>query len=328
MHSATLAAAAAGALGGDVYARRTAVQAHPTLCRNSGDLYLKTSPLLLNKMFRLARRYTTFIEKCPTPTYDTGCTYCDLPKFPPGKDIDFDRNLNGTAPGMWKHVIAFLHGIKSFDDMPLKINLIPGSLASEFEVIKRKMLSPGHPVTLLNAIVPTIDGNASTTQKVFIYPDCTQVEFDSANLPEFIEHYLLPSEPGEKNYNPFNSTTASSHMRIERSHLFCEKAVDKPLVLICGHTQRDIRCGKLAPLLQEEFVRVLRREKLDVDVGIVSHIGGHAYAGNVIYFPKNGGSGAAVWYGRVFPQQVQGIVRETILGGRIIQELYRGQVSP
>lgn len=278
-------------------------------------------------MLRHLRRYATFVEKCPTPTYDTGCTYCELPKFPPGKDIDFDRNLNGTAPSMWKHVIAFLHGVKSFDDMPLKINLIPGSLASEFEVLKRKMLSPSHPVTLLNAIVPTIDGSTKSTQKVFVYPDCTQVEFDSVNLPEFIEHYLLPSEPAEKSYNPFSSVASKSHTRVERSHLFREKPIEKPLVLICGHMQRDIRCGELAPMLQEEFLRVLEKEKLDVDVGMVSHIGGHAYAGNVIFFPKSANNEAAVWYGRVFPQQVQGIVRETIIGGRIIQELYRGQVS-
>lgn len=278
-------------------------------------------------MLRHIRRYTAFVEKCPSPTYDTGCTYCDIPKFPPDKGIDFKKNLNGTAPGMWKHVLVFLHGVKSFDDMPPKINLIPGSLANEFEGMKRNMLSPSHPVTLLNAIVPGIDADDAGIHKVFIYPDCTQVEFKSANIREFIEHYLLPTEAPEETYNPFSFSTKKSSTRIERSHLFSEKPIEKPLVLICGHKQRDVRCGEIAPLLQEEFMRVFEKENVDADVGMVSHIGGHAYAGNVIYFPESAKHKHAVWYGRVFPQQVQGIVRETIIGGRIIQELYRGQIS-
>lgn len=53
----------------------------------------------------------------------------------------------------------------------------------------------------------------------------------------------------------------------------------------------------------------------------VSHIGGHRYAGNVIIYLPNGTS---VWYGRVRPGDVAGIVRETILGGKVIAELLRG----
>ena len=76
------------------------------------------------------------------------------------------------------------------------------------------------------------------------------------------------------------------------------------------------------------------------DVVLISHIGGHAFAGNVIiYFPKrwkpNPGkddasplAGKGVWYGRVEPRHVWGIVEETVMGGRIIEELLRGVRSP
>ena len=69
-------------------------------------------------------------------------------------------------------------------------------------------------------------------------------------------------------------------------------------------------------------------------VGLISHIGGHKFAGNVIiYIPSNfsvtgmgsnplGGHG--IWYGRVEPRHVQGIVQKTLLEGKIIQELFRG----
>ena len=68
-------------------------------------------------------------------------------------------------------------------------------------------------------------------------------------------------------------------------------------------------------------------------VGNISHIGGHKYAGNVIvYLPpeednwNKGGKG--IWYGRVGKRaDVEKIVDETILGGKIIQELLRGGVG-
>ena len=108
--------------------------------------------------------------------------------------------------------------------------------------------------------------------------------------------------------------------------------VDYINVFICGHNKRDKRCGIMGPLLKTQFLRLLptagirvlkgeqpRRKGLDelpelaAKVNLISHIGGHKFAGNVI-----------IWYGRVEPKHVQGIIYETILGGRIIQELLRG----
>ena len=96
------------------------------------------------------------------------------------------------------------------------------------------------------------------------------------------------------------------------------------MVLICGHTKRDIRCGVMAPLIEREFLAVLKRENLaeKVDVGLISHIGGHAYAGNVIYFPADASRMPVTWYGRVFPENVQGIVQTTIKEGKINKKTY------
>ncbi|KAH9918230.1 Sucrase/ferredoxin-like-domain-containing protein [Epithele typhae] len=55
-----------------------------------------------------------------------------------------------------------------------------------------------------------------------------------------------------------------------------------------------------------------------------SHIGGHKYAGNVII---NTPRGVSVWYGRVTPHEVDAIVRETIIGGRILPALLRGGMN-
>ena len=72
-------------------------------------------------------------------------------------------------------------------------------------------------------------------------------------------------------------------------------------------------------------------------MGLISHIGGHKFAGKVIsYVPvnfaiKGGGisplAGQGIWYGRVEPRHVEGIVKETMLGGKIIKELFRGAID-
>ena len=74
---------------------------------------------------------------------------------------------------------------------------------------------------------------------------------------------------------------------------------------------------------------------------MISHVGGHAFAGNVIvYIPPGypvelnksmGGkditsplAGMGIWYGRVEPKHVQGILDVTVRKGNIIGELWRG----
>ena len=149
-----------------------------------------------------------------------------------------------------------------------------------------------------------------------------------------------------------------------------------PSILICGHNSRDSRCGILGPLLRTEFKAHLRAEKQDLgfrkvsgryiprsnlrydpslqysfnplrtkivsktNIAMISHIGGHAFAGNVvIYIPEgfridsNGShvsplAGKGIWYGRVEPKHVEGIVEQTVKGGKIIRDLLRGVHDP
>ena len=122
--------------------------------------------------------------------------------------------------------------------------------------------------------------------------------------------------------------------------------VDELVVLICGHGGRDYRCGALALPLKHEFEHQLQRASITVlqqpkteetrataaaRVGLVSHIGGHKWAGNVILYIPVGGryrghplQGSVIWYGRVEPRHVQGIVQETVINGKMIQDLWRG----
>ncbi|CAI4210263.1 unnamed protein product [Parascedosporium putredinis] len=148
--------------------------------------------------------------------------------------------------------------------------------------------------------------------------------------------------------------------------------VQDVMILICGHGGRDLRCGILGPLLRLAFRRTLARtqgislldddsypqapsqpspssspstrvpaEQMTARVGLISHIGGHKFAGNIIIYvpphatlpsPSSSSStglphplaGCSVWYGRVSPEHAEGIVRETVLAGNVVREHFRG----
>lgn len=102
----------------------------------------------------------------------------------------------------------------------------------------------------------------------------------------------------------------------------------------------------MAPVLESEFRRVLGTRgfssaddgKTTVDapdhanIGLISHVGGHKYAGNVIvYIPpgmtSNPLAGKGIWYGRIEPKHVEGVVSETVLGGRVLVDHFRGGIG-
>lgn len=190
------------------------------------------------------------------------------------------------------------------------------------------------------------------------------------------------------------------------------RPVNVPTILICSHHSRDARCGVLGPLLHAEFASYLNKhhtlrmtpdqpdiyenergevrsfashpqfqtdasfnpqsEHYPVNVGMISHIGGHKWAGNVIvYIPpdycispvqsdshgprpkdkvgeyspaqiihdtdelpveeftanRSPLAGKGIWYGRVEPRHVEGIVEQTIGHGKIIRDLFRGGIN-
>lgn len=152
-----------------------------------------------------------------------------------------------------------------------------------------------------------LESESSTSASAFLYPD--NIYFPHISLDK-VEEFV--------NNNLVNQAAK-------------ESAGEYPMVLVCGHKSRDQRCGIIAPLLVDEFTKVLGKNELlynkqknpnGIRVTVCSHVGGHAFAGNVIYHDGKKGS-LPVWYSSVFPYRVQGIVKETILNNRIIAELNR-----
>ncbi|KAG6886078.1 hypothetical protein C0993_004068 [Termitomyces sp. T159_Od127] len=77
---------------------------------------------------------------------------------------------------------------------------------------------------------------------------------------------------------------------------------------------------------QETIAKELKSSAAEKRVLILktSHITGHKFAGNcVIYTPQ----GSGVWYGRVSPHEVESIVINTIIHGRVLAPLLRGGLN-
>ncbi|GES76925.1 sucrase/ferredoxin domain protein [Rhizophagus clarus] len=123
---------------------------------------------------------------------------------------------------------------------------------------------------------------------ILLFSDNILVRRVSPNhAAEFYNQFLR----GHKNEENNSSTTSQSHVTF-----VAEPMPYKAVVLICSHMHRDKRCGVTAPLLKDEFDKILKDKGLDVEsrndgiaVYMSSHIGGHKFAGNVIVYRERQG---------------------------------------
>ncbi|ODV83207.1 hypothetical protein CANARDRAFT_177851 [[Candida] arabinofermentans NRRL YB-2248] len=276
-----------------------------------------------------------FIDTCPNPIYDTGCTYCEIPKLPTDKQLNTKPNkLKNSKAYLYKHVFVF-SGDSNYIDWPSRFEMAPtytkNDIIMEIQKYKKKVLSSYHPIMVSMTSLQDTNTNTNGTGDVSllgVYPDGIAVEVPHDKIEEFMKAFLTPE------------TKDSTSLRNQfRTH-----PLQKDLILTCGHLKRDIRCGVLAPLINKEFEKILESKQLlsidnssnsmivndngddnnsnNVNLGYVSHVGGHVYAGNVLICKKNGD---VIWYGHCLPKHVQGIVDETVLNNKIIKELYRGE---
>ena len=176
----------------------------------------------------------------------------------------------------------------------------------------------------------------------------SRIEHTVTDHDAFVEQFIRPPDKLASERDPV----------LERKAGLEWTPMTSPTILICGHNSRDSRCGILGPLLRTEFESYFGRreppggsverqafdgafgprdEIRNTRVALVSHVGGHAFAGNVIvYLPpglvlRNGQvsplAGMGIWYGRVEPRHVWGIM-ETVQRGEVIEELLRGIHKP
>lgn len=194
------------------------------------------------------------------------------------------------------------------------------------------------------------------------------------SIESFIEGFILKSRSKALSSPLPDMQKQEETARLAEQFSWSEhqcNAITNPTILICSHNSRDTRCGVLGPLLRDEFAKQLIRLDIavstdefvptvrnsqslakdkdsneqanwdrQVNVGCISHIGGHKWAGNIIiYIPprfrtpnEDKGevsklAGMGIWYGRVEPKHVEGIIQETLFKGNVIRELFRGGID-
>ncbi|KAL7945527.1 Sucrase/ferredoxin-like domain-containing protein [Trichoderma barbatum] len=310
------------------------------------------------------------VATCPSPT----CACADTPAMPDGLEIDHLNPLKGVMAGYAEHVVVCTghdDWLSKIEDENSGDNLA----ADLKELFGRggKYTDPFHHVSVINSSFPSSVPPRKAVQSTSAYllpsfkyvPFLPRVSFDSVKA--LAKGFLLPEK-----LHPAHAGLSPVHRdRLTRKEAFQGllpgvQDVTDVLVLICGHGGRDLRCGTMGPVLRSEFEDKLERQGFNVAseavqiedldgslgeaariqgssnervarVGLISHIGGHKFAGNVIIyippgFTTDGGqrhplAGCGIWYGRVEPKHVEGIVGETVIGGRVVEDMFRGGID-
>lgn len=233
------------------------------------------------------------------------------------------------------------------------------------DVLEKRLLTlllrqPYHNVMITNSsFKPAKETPLTEAVSAYLLPSfrfVPEIPTERSKVEAFVRGFVLPEHP-----NKANNVLPPAMRKALRRDLAAQaefpdvRDVNEILVLICGHGGRDQRCGIMGPLLRSEFEDQLQRERITVShepsasseqgssaesqsnlptakVGLISHIGGHKYAGNVIIyippsFTQNPLAGKGIWYGRVDPEHVEGIVKETILEGKVIRNMFRGGIE-
>ncbi|KAL8770401.1 MAG: hypothetical protein Q9209_003827 [Squamulea sp. 1 TL-2023] len=294
-------------------------------------------------------RYLTVTKSTPTITQTCRCEI----KFPGGLEIDRSRPIINTVSSYNQHILIATG--KSDWTSKIKNEEGIGDMAKtlkDMAKVKGEWHDPNYS-TMISASsfkcdpLPQPDNQPSPGPSQF---------FTSLKLfPHFLHFPHIQNTPTHRSY--FASTylgDQSIRPLLTPStppNFVHPQPITKPTILICSHGSRDMRCGVLGPLLYDKFLEYIEPESCDV--GMISHVGGHAFAGNVIVYLPPGHTIAAdagdqktgkpgnietltknrlisplahmgIWYGRVGPEHVRSIVEETVLKGNIIGELWRG----
>ncbi|KAL4914255.1 Sucrase/ferredoxin-like-domain-containing protein [Aspergillus aurantiobrunneus] len=306
-------------------------------------------------------------KTCPEPR----CSCPPTPSMPEGLPLDHDHPLSGTMAAYAQQIVI----CTGQSDWTSRIE-DDGKGRSWGELVRglKGLLGRGGPyadpfnnimITNSSLLPSSTDLPSPSAASAFLFPSFKYFPsipiYDSvsskagADLSTFVQAFLLPTK-----LSPMTeSLPEPRHSDLLRKPELASKfpaAVDihhSPIILICGHGGRDMRCGVMAPILEEQFQSILQSKGISTPagtdgvnfdsadrahIGRISHIGGHKYAGNVIvYIPKSMKygdtsaphplAGKGIWYGRIEPKHVEGIVEETIIGGKVMSDHFRGGID-
>ncbi|KAF7722638.1 hypothetical protein EC973_002879 [Apophysomyces ossiformis] len=244
---------------------------------------------------------------------------CDDHRPYPNLDFDNESAILGSMSPYGRHIMI----ATAKSDWPERIEEDTGSLAANLHAIIKEKPAPWR-TFITNTSMVTTHSTLPEAHDVIILPDNIIVSnVTPSHAQAFYNAFVIPPLPDQPIHLQEYTTQDLQNMHVQRCPY-------DSMILICSHKRRDKRCSVTAKILAPEFDHVLREKNIPEGEGgtaifMVSHVGGHKFAGNVICYTHQGTRG--VWYGRVKTCHCEAIVEETILRGKVIKELYRGSMS-
>ncbi|KAH9202268.1 altered inheritance of mitochondria protein 32 [Zygosaccharomyces rouxii] len=244
--------------------------------------------------------------------------------------LDVDSPLPSKVPSYKKHALVLSLQNKSADELEwmtnwqskLELNpMWPYSIIGDLKT-HLKHTKFGSDV-LVNAI-SIHSGNLSAPSRdpherahIFVIPDMKLYKISPQDVVSFAhflggghtrqvaDHQLSFADFLKGADNVVNKTELVSEPS-NADHAFPHEDCKRDWILVCGHNQRDRRCG----ILGKELINEISAKGLDKDknVALISHVGGHKFAGNLIlynYVGTNEKTGEnqldSLWFSRVLP---------------------------
>lgn len=219
--------------------------------------------------------FSRFQACCPdaeAEQAENGFVPCKSHPFPPvlGKKIDMTDPM--TRPTSIRHLVGCI-GSDAMEWTRAKVEAVPGIMQS-IMTTENQWLKENRPQVPGDKIVlATVSERPAVSNKpdVMLFPEF-KVFQGVSSTNGVIDHdssfYHALESIWQNPYNPLPPREDWQDIKADT------------VVLVCTHARRDLRCGKLGPLIVDEFNRVIEEKGLQdrVEVWGTSHFGGKSRA--------------------------------------------------
>lgn len=182
------------------------------------------------------------------------------------------------------------------------------------------------------------DGSEDKDGTLLLFPqELCVTGVTEANAKAVVEA-LFAGEMEEGEEGRWGNRTRVAAEKVGRLKGLAVKSLPGQHLFVCCHGNRDKRCGSVGPYLVTELRRLIKEREegagggvgpWDCPVRACSHVGGHAYAGNVISFCRRGEEGRVLgdWWGYVTPAVARELVERHLGKGELLASVWRGQMG-
>ncbi|KAG2177319.1 hypothetical protein INT43_007976 [Umbelopsis isabellina] len=248
---------------------------------------------------------------CPNPCHDHK-------QFPSYLKLDNHTPLLGSTKPYSRHILIATGKSDWASHIDEEKDTVAAALLHHMNKV-----SPPFRIVTTNSSLDAMHSTIPDSTDIIVLPDNILVSNVTVNNVEQFYDLFLATPLPSKSDAELPDTKGHSELKVIKN-------MYTSMILLCSHRRRDKRCGVTAPILAQEFDHILRQKDIHegeggVTIVMVSHIGGHKFAGNVILYTHEGRRG--IWYGRVNPCHCEAIVEQTLIEGKVIKDLYRGSMT-